>query len=104
MIELTSENFQEEVINSDMPVLVDFWAPWCGPCKMMKPIIEELSESHSEEVKFCKVNIEEFTDYPEDFAVSAIPALMLVQDGSVIKKEVGLRNKQAIKAMLEEVI
>jgi len=104
MIELTSDNFQEEVVGSEIPVLVDFWAPWCGPCKMMTPVIEELNEEHSDKIKICKINIDEVQDYPEEFAVNAIPALILVKDGVIVKKEIGLRTKKAIVAIIEEVL
>ena len=105
MIELTSDNFVEEVVNSDQPVLLDFWAPWCGPCTMMTPVLEEISEECSGKVKFCKVNIEVFPsdDMPAGFSVSAIPTLMTVKNGAVVAKEVGLKSKEAIQSMIEEV-
>ena len=106
MIELTSANFREEVVSSDVPVLLDFWAPWCSPCKMMTPVLEEMSEQYGEQIKFCKVNIDEvpMTDIPEDFRVQAVPTLILVADGAVANKEVGLKTKTAISALISEVL
>ena len=105
MLDVTSENFAEEVVSSDKPVLLDFWAPWCGPCKMMTPVLDEISEEYSGQIKFCKVNIEEvqMSDIPDDFSISAIPTLMIVKDGEVVGKEVGLKSKEAIQSMIEEV-
>ena len=105
MIELTSDNFAEEVVGSKQPVLLDFWAPWCGPCKMMTPVLEEMSEEYSDTIKFCKVNIEDVPtdDMPDGFSISAIPTLMTVKNGAVVAKEVGLRSKEAIQSMIEEV-
>ena len=108
MIEVTKENFEEEVLNSEVPVVLDFWAPWCGPCKMMTPILEEMSVQfqYAEQIKFCKLNIEEVpvSELPNDFAVAAIPTLVIVKDGEVCSKEVGLKTKNAIIAMVEEVL
>lgn len=105
MVEVTSDNFAEVVINSDQPVLLDFWAPWCGPCKMMTPVLEEMSEQYSDKIKFCKVNIEDVPadTMPDGFFVSAIPTLITVKDGIVIAKEVGLKSKEDIQSMIEEV-
>lgn len=102
MLELTSENFREEVVDSKVPVLVDFWAPWCGPCRMMTPILEEMSEAYGEKIKFCKVNIDEvpMSDIPEEFTVQAVPTLTLVKDGQILNKEVGAKTKSAIEALV----
>ena len=106
MIELTSENFREEVIESDMPVLLDFWAPWCSPCKTMMLVIEEMLEQYGEQIKFCKVNIDEIpmSDIPNEFRVQAVPTLILVKKGAIINKEVGLKTKDAIKALISEAL
>jgi thioredoxin 1 len=106
MIEVTSDNFREEVVSSDVPVLLDYWAPWCAPCKMMTPVLEEMSEQYGEQIKFCKVNIDEvpMSDIPEEFRVQAVPTLILVTDGKVANKEVGLKTKDAIKALVGEAL
>ena len=106
MIEVTSDNFSEEVISSETPVLLDFWAPWCGPCKMMMPVIEEMAEKYAGQIKFCKINIDEvpMSDIPEDFAVQAVPTLTLVKGGTVAGKEVGLKTKDAIASLLNEAL
>lgn len=106
MIELTSANFREEVVSSDVPVLLDFWAPWCAPCKMMTPVLEEMSEQYGEQIKFCKVNIDEvpMSDIPEEFRVQAVPTLILVTGGEVANKEVGLKTRDAIEALVSEAL
>lgn len=97
---ITNENFDEEVIKSDLPVLVDFWAPWCGPCRMVGPIVEEVAEELEGKVKICKVNVDEEPDLASQFKVMSIPTLAVIRDGKVEKIEVGAKNKEAIKTML----
>ena len=106
MIEVTGENFRDEVESSDVPVLLDFWAPWCGPCKMMTPALEEMSEEYDGQIKFCKVNIDEvpMSDIPEAYAVQAVPTLTLVKEGEILNKEVGIKTKDAIKTLLGEAL
>lgn len=106
MIEITGDNFREEVVESIAPVLVDFWAPWCVPCKMMTPVLEELSEEYDTQIKFCKVNIDDvpMSDIPEDFSVSAVPTLTLVKGGEIVNKLVGIKTKPVIEALLSEAL
>ena len=100
-ITITKENFEKEVMNSDKPVLVDFWASWCGPCRMVSPIVEELANELTDK-KVGKINIEEQPELAEAFSVMSIPTLMVIKDGKVVSKSVGARPKQAILDMLEK--
>ena len=104
MIELTDATFDEVVHSADVPVLVDFWAPWCGPCKMMAPIIEEVSSDYADKARVCKLNTDEARDSAMEFGISAIPTLILFKDGQVQKKWVGLTSKKDIIAAIEEIL
>ena len=97
---LTIDNFDQEVLNSDKPVLIDFWAPWCGPCQMVLPIIAELAEELTD-VKVCKVNVDENIELAQKFRVMSIPTLLVVKNGDVVKREVGAKSKEEILSMLE---
>ena len=93
-------NFQQEVLNSDKPVLLDFWAPWCGPCRMVVPIVEQIAEERPD-VKVGKVNIDEQFELAREFGVMTIPTLVVMKDGKVIRQSSGARPKAQILAMLE---
>ena len=99
VIELTTENFENEVIKSDLPVIVDFWADWCGPCKRLSPAIEQLSEEH-EKIKFCKVNIDEQPALADQFRIMSIPTLVAFKNGDVSNTSVGLVSKNNILNLL----
>lgn len=99
VLHVTSENFQTEVLNSDKPVLVDFWASWCVPCQMIAPVIEELSEELAD-VKVCKVNVDEEMDLAGQFQIMSIPALLLFKDGKAVNSTVGVQTKQELLRML----
>lgn len=99
VINLTADNFDEEVLLSDKTVLVDFFALWCGPCRMVSPVVDEIAEER-DDIKVCKVNVDEQPGLAERFSVSSIPALMVFKDGKAVRSEVGAMPKQAILAML----
>ena len=99
MITLTKENFAQEVLQSDKPVLVDFWATWCGPCRMMAPVIEELDAEHPE-YKFGKVNVDEQPELAQQFRIISIPTLVVMKDGQIANKAVGAMPKEEILALL----
>lgn len=95
-ITLTDENFEQEVLESDKPVLVDFWATWCGPCMMLSPIIEEIAEEYSDFLKVGRVNVDEQPVTSLEYKVSSIPTLMLFKGGKVIKKTVGFMSREEL--------
>ena len=99
-ITITAQNFEEEVLNSTLPVMLDFWASWCGPCRMVVPIVEQIAEEYPE-YKIVKVNVDEEPELAAQFGVMSIPTLMVVKNGEVVNKSVGAKNKQQILAMLE---
>jgi thioredoxin 1 len=103
-IELTDASFDEVVHNSDIPVLVDFWAPWCGPCKMLAPIIEEIANEYAGKAKVCKLNTDEARDSAIEFGISAIPTTILFKDGQMHKKWVGLTSKKDLTAAINKLL
>lgn len=103
VITATKENFEEEVLSCKLPVLVDFWAPWCGPCKMLSPVVDKISEEMSG-VKVCKVNIDDEQELATRFGVMSIPTLVLIKDGKVADTSVGLRPKDAIVSMINKAL
>jgi thioredoxin 1 len=100
-MEFTDQNFEQEVLKSDKPTLVDFWAPWCGPCQMMGPIIEELSTEMGDKAKIGKINVDENSEMAAKFGVMSIPSIKIFKDGKVVKEFVGVQNKDNLKTELE---
>ncbi len=100
---LTDANFDQEVLKSSTPVLVDFWAEWCGPCKMIAPMLDELASEYDGKVKVGKVNIDEFQSIATQYGVRAIPTLLIFKDGEVAEQVVGMRSKRDLKATLDKV-
>lgn len=99
VINITRNNFQNEVINSDKPVLLDFWAPWCGPCRMVGPILEEIAGERSD-IKIGKINVDEQLELASQFRVMSIPTLIVIKDGKIVNQSMGAKPKNAILAML----
>ncbi|HPF30427.1 MAG TPA: thioredoxin [Lachnospiraceae bacterium] len=100
-LKITRENFENEVMKSNIPVLIDFWAPWCRPCRMMGPIIEQLADEYEGKAKVGKVNVDEESELSQAFGVMSIPTIVLVKDGKVVKQVVGARPKADVEAMLQ---
>lgn len=98
-LNITKNNFQEEVLNSEKPVLVDFWASWCGPCRMVVPVIEEIAAENSD-IKVVKINVDEEQELAAQFQVMTIPTLMVIKNGEIVSRSVGAKNKKQILAML----
>ena len=104
IISLTQENFALEVLQSTSPVLVDFWAEWCGPCKMIAPILDELADEYDGRVKIGKVNIDEQQGVAAEYGIRAIPTLLLFHKGQVADQIIGLRSKRDLKASFDRVV
>jgi len=103
IITLTQENFSQQVLQSPAPVLVDFWAEWCGPCKMIAPLLDELADEYGGKVRIGKVNIDEQQNLAAQYGVRAIPTLLVFQNGQVAEQLVGARSKRDLKASLDRV-
>lgn len=104
VVELTSANWEQEVLNSSQPVLVDFWAPWCGPCRMLAPTIEELANEYAGRVKVAKLNIDDNQDIASQYGISSIPTVMVFKNGQMVERVVGLNPKQRFVEILERVL
>ena len=102
-IDVNEENFDSVVMNSDKPVLVDFWAEWCGPCKMLGPILDELAEEKGDSCKIAKVNIDDCRDLAVEYGVKSIPMLLFFNQGEVKDEQVGLVNKETISSKLDAI-
>ncbi len=102
-IKLNAINFEYEVMKSDKPVLVDFYADWCGPCRMLGPVIEELANQRND-IKVCKLNVDENPELAQAFRVMSIPTLMVVNEGKIVKTSNGFRPKEEIERLLQEAL
>ena len=101
VLTIDSNNFEAEVLNSEVPVLVDFWATWCGPCRMMSPVVDEIAQEKAGQLKVGKINVDDQMELAMRFQVSSIPMLVVFKDGKAVAKSVGYRPKAEITAMVE---
>lgn len=99
-LKITKNNFKEEVLNSDKPVLIDFWASWCGPCRMVGPIIDEIAKENTD-IKVCKVNVDEEPELASEFHIMSIPTLVVMKDGQVMRQSMGAKPKAQILDLLK---
>ncbi len=97
-VHVTAQNFEEEVLRCDKPVLVDFWASWCGPCRMVAPIVEQIAEER-EDIKVCKINVDEEPELSNQYRIMSIPTLMVFRNGEIVNQSVGARSKSQILDM-----
>ncbi|HBZ42529.1 MAG TPA: thioredoxin [Maritimibacter sp.] len=103
-VAVTDDTFEAEVLKSDVPVVVDFWAEWCGPCKMIGPALEELATEYGDKVKIAKVNVDENPNSPAQMGVRGIPALFMFKDGQVVSNKTGAAPKSALQSWIDESI
>lgn len=104
MADVTDKNFQTDVLQSTIPVLVDFWAPWCGPCKIIGPVVEELAKEYEGKVKVVKLNVDDNPESAGRFNVMSIPTLILFKNGEPVKTIIGAQPKESIKKAIDEVL
>jgi len=102
--EVTDGTFEAEVLKSDKPVLVDFWAPWCGPCRMVAPVVEELSEEYSGKVKFLKLNTDDNTNTAANYGIRSIPTLLMFKGGQPVDQIIGFRPKGDLKRVIDKAL
>lgn len=103
ILEVTDATFEDEVVKSELPVLVDYWAEWCGPCKMIAPVLEHVAEAYTDKIKVCKLNIDENTNTPAKYNIRGIPTLMIFKNGNIEATKVGALTKSQLIEFVESV-
>ena len=104
MLNITKSNFEKEVIFSEIPVVLDFWATWCGPCKMLSPVLDGLAAEYRDRVRFCKVNVDDEPELSARFGIASIPTLIFFKNGEAQKRAVGYREKYELEETLKELL
>ena len=104
VVHVTESNFEEEVVKSDIPVLVDFWAEWCGPCKMIAPILDEIAKEYGEKLKICKIDVDSNPEIAPKFGIRGIPTLIMFKDGNAESTKVGAVSKSQLIEFVDEII
>ncbi|TDX51619.1 thioredoxin [Orenia marismortui] len=102
-VEVTEDNFEVEVLDSDLPVVVDFWAPWCGPCQAIAPVLEELGAEYSDKVKIAKVNVDNNSSLAQKYQVASIPNLVFFKDGEAVDRQVGFSSKEDLENKINNI-
>lgn len=100
ILEISKNNFKDEVLDADRKVIIDFWAPWCNPCKMMHPVLEQLDKELEDDVKICKINIDNDPELATEFGVMSIPTFIVIENSKVINSSVGMQSKENLKKLL----
>jgi len=103
-VEINDASFKSEVTDSPLPVLVDFWAPWCGPCKMIAPVLDEIAQEYDGKAKIVKINIDDNQNTPAQFGVRSIPTLILFKNGNEVEKIIGAQSKDKLKALIDSAL
>ena len=104
VIDISDQNFEDEVLKSTLPVMVDLWAPWCGPCRMIAPVVEKLAEKYDQKFKFCRLNVDENPKTASTYRVMSIPTLMFFKDGKVVDTVTGAVPEGALQPKIEELL
>ncbi len=104
VLDVTEQTFEDEVLKSDLPAVVDFWAPWCGPCKVMGPLIEKFADEYQGKVKFCKVNVDENQQLAANAGVQSIPLLVFYKDGNKVNESIGVVSDPVIRPMVDALL
>ena len=104
IVAVNSKNFENEVIKNGIPVLVDFWAEWCSPCKVMEPVISDVANEYIEKIKICKVNLEENSNFSSQYNIVRIPTIIIFKNGEIVSRQVGLKSKDELKKIIDDVL